>query len=107
DENPALGLAVADSEAEPLREVGVVVVRVGAVTAQVRQLMARGELSQAVDQLALERRSRVIGCECNPHRRPSPSGSAVAGVGTGLAVDAGSIHATIVATVRSRHWAPF
>ena len=54
DEDAAIGLAALDRHAEPLREVRVVVGRVGAVAAEVDEVVARGRAPEPPNQLVLE-----------------------------------------------------
>ena len=67
DQDPAVDLAAAHGVPEALREVGIVVVRVGAVAAQVDHLVVRPRARHAPQQLRLQRRSRVIRREPDPH----------------------------------------
>ena len=69
DEDPAVGLAVADRERQAAGEVRVVVVRVGAVAAEVDQLVAG--VGEPGEQLVLELGAAVVGGEGDAHQRPS------------------------------------
>ena len=68
DEDAAVRLASLDGEPEPLREVGVVVARIGPVAAEVDQVVAETGGVQPSQQLVLEPGTGVVGSEGDAHQ---------------------------------------
>src|SRR6187551_2245943 len=68
DQDAAIRRAVLDRLAEALREVGVIVGRIGAVPAEVDQLVSETGRRETADQGVLHLRPRVIGREGDPHQ---------------------------------------
>src|SRR2546423_10415141 len=85
DQDAAIRDAAADRFTKALREVGVIVVRVGPVATQIDELVVRAAGPNPADQLVLEGGAGMVRGEANAH---ASLRSVVAGIGPGRTIDA-------------------